>query len=449
MNVIRNARLSRRTVLRGVGAALALPLLDAMIPAARLFAAESPAARRLVFLYVPNGVHLPAWTPAVEGPLKTLSPILESLAPHAADVQVLSGLTLDGARDHNDGSGDHARASAAFLTGAHARKTGGADLRCATSVDQMAATKLGDATPLPSLELGCDEAMTSGQCDNAYSCAYSANISWKSETMPMSKEVDPRLAFERLFGGPSNGETAEARLARLALRRSVLDAVGEDAKRLSSRLGATDRAKLDEYLAAVRDMERRLDRAAKGGDAVAPVNAARPTGIPADFREHLKLMLDLVVLGFRADATRVVTFMFGNEQTNRSYPMIGVPEAHHEVSHHGGDPAKHEKITRINRFHAEQLAYFLAELKKNKEADATLLDASAVVYGSAISDGNRHNHEDLPILVAGRLGGALSPGKHVRYPAETPLCNLHLALLGAVGVKTTKFGDSTGVLVGI
>jgi hypothetical protein len=448
MNVIRNVRLSRRTVLRGVGAAVALPLLDAMWPA-RAFAADAAAPLRLAFLYVPNGVHMPAWTPAAEGPLATLPPTLEPLAPHAKSVQVLSGLTLDGARDKGDGAGDHARASAAFLTGAHARKTGGADLRCGVSVDQMAAAKLGDATPLPSLELGCDPAMTSGQCDNAYSCAYSANVSWRTPSLPMTKEDNPRLAFERVFGGPSTGESAEERLRRLAMRRSVLDLVGDDAKRLAAKVGATDRGKLDEYLSAVRDMERRIDRAAKGGDVAAPAGAARPTGIPADFREHLRLMLDLVVLAFRADATRVVTLLFGNEQTNRTYGFIGVPDAHHEVSHHGGDPEKLAKIAKINRFHAEQLAYFLAALSSAKEGDATLLDASAVVYGGGISDGNRHNHEDLPILVAGRLGGSLAPGKHVRFAPETPLCNLHVALLDRVGVHAPKFGDSTGPLAGI
>jgi hypothetical protein len=448
MHVIRNVRLSRRTVLRGVGAAVALPLLDAMLPA-RAFAADAAAPLRLAFLYVPNGVHMPAWTPAAEGPLAALPSILEPLAAHAKDVQVLSGLTLDGARDKGDGAGDHARASAAFLTGAHARKTGGADLRAGVSVDQMAAAKLGDATPLPSLELGCDAAMTSGQCDNAYSCAYSANVSWRTPSLPMSKENDPRVAFERLFGGPSVGESAEERLRHLALRRSVLDLVGDDAKRLSAKLGATDRGKLDEYLSAVRDMERRIDRAAKGGDVAAPAGVARPTGIPADYREHLRLMLDLVVLAFRADATRVVTLLFGNEQSNRSYGVIGVPEAHHEISHHGNDPEKLAKIAKINRFHVEQLTYFLDALAAAKEGGATLLDASAVVYGSGISDGNRHNHEDLPILVAGRLGGSLAPGKHVRYPAETPLCNLHLALLERVGVHAPKFGDSTGQLAGI
>jgi hypothetical protein len=448
MNVISNVRLSRRAVLRGVGAAVALPLLDAMWPA-RLFGAEPETALRLAFLYVPNGVHMPMWTPAAEGPLAALPPLLEPLAPHAKDVQILSGLTLDGARDKGDGSGDHARACAAFLTGAHARKTGGADLRVGVSVDQAAAAKLGEATPLASLELGCDEAMTSGQCDNAYSCAYSANLSWRTPSLPMSKEIDPRLAFERLFGGPSTGESAEERLARLALRRSVLDLVEDDAKRLAAKLGATDRGKLDEYLSAVRDMERRIDRAAKSGDAVAPAGAARPTGVPADFREHLRLMLDLVVLAFRADATRVVTLPFGNEQTNRSYGFIGVPDAHHEVSHHGDDPEKLEKIARINRFHVGELAHLLGELKAAKEGDGSLLDATAVLYGSGISDGNKHNHENLPILLAGRLGGSLSPGKHVRYAAETPLCNLHLALLERVKVRVPKFGDSTGPLAGI
>jgi Protein of unknown function (DUF1552) len=448
MNVIRGVRLSRRAVLRGAGAAIALPLLDAMLPA-RLLAGEPEAPRRLVFLCVPNGVHLPDWTPKSEGALTELPFVLEPLAPHAKDVQVLTGLALDGGRDHGDGPGDHARSAASFLTGAHPRKTAGADLRVGVSVDQVAAAKLGETTRLPSIELGCEPSMTSGQCDSGYSCAYSANVSWRSESLPTSKEVDPRAAFDRLFGGPDTGETPEERARRVALRHSVLDVSLDEAKRLAARLGPTDRRKLDEYLDAVRELERRIDRATKDGNSPLPEGASRPAGVPGDFAAHIRIMCDLIVLALRTDTTRVATFLLANEGSNRSYGFLGVPDGHHEISHHGGDAAKQEKIRRINRFHVEQLARLLAAMSAAKDGDASLLDRSAVVYGSGISDGNRHNHDDLPILVAGRLGGSLSPGKHVRYASQTPLCNLYLALLDRVNVRAQKFGDSSGRLAGI
>lgn len=448
MNVIRGIRLSRRALLRGAGAAIALPLLDAMVPAGAL-AGEPEAARRLLFVGVPNGIHMPDWTPKAEGPLAALPPILEPLAPHAKELSVLSGLALDGGRDHGDGPGDHARSCASFLTGAHPRKTAGADLRAGVSVDQAAAVKLGETTRLASLELGCEPAMTSGQCDSGYSCAYSANMSWRSESQPMPKETDPRAAFERLFGGPDTGESAEERARRLALRRSVLDAALADAKDLRDRLGPTDRRKLDEYLTAVRDLERRIDRAAKDGESLAPQGAVRPAGVPSDPKEHLRLMFDVAVLAVQSDATRVVTVLVANEGSNRSYAFAGVPEGHHEISHHGNDAAKQAKVAKINRWHAEQFAYLLERLRAVREGGGSLLDRAAVVYGSGISDGNRHNHDDLPVLLAGRLGGTLAPGRHVRFPAETPLCNLYLSLLDRVNVRTAKFGDSTGRLAGI
>jgi hypothetical protein len=448
MHVIRGRRLSRRAVLRGAGAAIALPLLDAMIPAG-LFAGEPEPALRLVFLCVPNGIHMPEWTPKAEGLLEKLPSILEPLAPHATDVSVLSGLTLDGGRDHGDGPGDHARSCASFLTGAHPKKTAGADLHAGVSVDQAAASKLGDVTRLPSLELGCEASMNSGQCDSGYSCAYSANVSWRSESTPSSKEVDPRLAFERLFGGPDTGETAAERAKRLLLRRSVLDAAQDDAKRLAGTLGPADGAKLDEYLTAVRELERRIVRAAKDGDGDAPAGAVRPKGVPDDVRAHIRLMSDVIVLALQSDTTRVATFLVANEGSNRSYGFLGVPDGHHEISHHGGDAAKQEKIRKINRFHVEELAYLLDRMATVREGTGTLLDRSAVVYGSGIGDGNRHNHDDLPIVVAGRLGGSLAPGRHVRFPAETPLCNLYLSLLDRVNVRLARFGDSNGRLAGI
>jgi hypothetical protein len=436
-------------MLKAAGAALALPLLDVMRPITAFAAADAP--RRLVFIAVPNGMHMPGWTPSCEGALTLaeLPPVLAPMTPHAADVSVLSGLALDGANDHGDGPGDHARSCAAFLTGAHPKRTAGADLRAGVSVDQVAAAKFGDATRLRSLEVGCEAAATSGQCDNLYSCAYSTNMSWRSESQPMPKEVDPRAVFERLFGGEQTDETREERLLRLAQRRSVLDLVGGDATRLAGKLGTTDARKLDEYLTAVRELEVRIERLARDGESVAPPGAKRPFGVPADYRERLRLMSELIVLALQTDSTRYVTFLTANEQSNRSYGFLGVPEAHHEISHHGDDPVKQEKIAKINRFHVENLAWLVQRMKSVKEGDGTLLDHCAVVYGSGISDGNKHNHNELPILVAGRLGGSLTPGRHVRFPVDTPLCNLHLSLLDRVNVRLTRFGDSTGRLTGI
>jgi Protein of unknown function (DUF1552) len=441
--------LPRRTILRGVGTAIALPLLEAMIPnPVRAASRQNRFPSRMAYLYVPNGVHMPDWTPRGMGPGFDLPPLLEPLRPWRDDLLVLSGLTLDKARALGDGGGDHARAMAAFLTGTHPRKTGGADLRAGISVDQLAASKVGQATRFASLEIGCEGGRDAGQCDHGYSCAYQVNLSWRGESAPAAKEVDPRLVFERLFAGRVRGQ-ADPAADRLERRdRSLLDFVAEDARHLAGKLGGSDRRKLDEYLTGVREIERRIDRA-RPEIEVGPSTLARPAGIPGDYREHLRLMCDLLVLAFRADLTRIATFVFANDGSNRSYGPIGVPEGHHDLSHHGNDPQKHQKIRAINRFHVEQYAYLIGRLKEAREGEGTLLDHCMIAYGSGISDGNAHSHDDLPILLAGRGNGTLEPGRHVAYPKETPLTNLHLSLLGRMGVPVDSFGDSTGRLPGL
>jgi hypothetical protein len=399
----------------------------------------------MAFVYVPNGVHMVDWTPTNVGANFELPSVLEPLASVRDEVLVLSGLTLDKARSLGDGGGDHARAMASFLTGTHPRKTGGADLRAGVSVDQLAASRVGQGTRFGSLEIGCEGGRDAGQCDHGYSCAYQVNLSWRGESSPATKEVDPGLVFDRLFGGSTRGESESVAAKRLRRDRSLLDFVGEDARRLGDQLGGADRRKLDEYLTGVREIERRIDRS-RSANETGPANLVRPAGIPSDYREHLRLLADLLVLAFQADLTRIATFVFANDGSNRSYGSIGVPDGHHDLSHHGNDPQKHAKIRTINRFHIEQYAYLLKSLRNVREGDGTLLDHCMIVYGSGISDGNIHNHENLPILVAGRGNGKIEPGRHLIYPNETPLTNLHVSLLDRMGVTVDAFGDSTGRL---
>ena len=440
-------RLSRRSVLRGLGAAVSLPLLDAMLPPARVLGAAKAAPKRLAVVFIPNGAHMADWTPQAEGEQFELPTILEPLKPFKQDLMVLSGLTQDKARPHGDGGGDHARSAAAFLTGMHPRKTHGANIQVGVSMDQVAAQHIGQATHLPSLELGCDRGQQAGNCDSGYSCAYSANISWRSQSTPMSKEINPRLVFERLFGDDTSGP-AGGRAQRQIDQKSILDYVLDDASRLRGQLGGTDRHKLDEYLTSVRELEGRVQQVERSAaaDSKQPV---KPDGIPKDYQQHIRLMCDLMVLAFQSDLTRVATFMIANEGSNRSYPFIGVPDGHHDVSHHGGSVEKQAKIRTINLFHMRQFAYLLDKLRTVREGDGTLLDHSMVLYGGGISDGNRHNHDDLPILLAGRGGGTLKPGRHMRYPKNTPLNNLYLSLLEGLGVHEEVLGDSTGRLSGL
>ncbi len=438
--------ISRRTLLRGLGTAIALPALDAMRPA---FAAADKLAPtkpiRSAFLCVPNGIHMPDWTPAADGYDFELPFTLEPLKSVKDDVLVLTGLTHDKGRANADGPGDHARSAASFLTGCQPVKTAGANIRVGISVDQVAAKQIGHYTKFPSLQLGCEPGRGAGGCDSGYSCAYSNSISWSSETTPMLKEVNPRQVFERLFSNHSAAAAGEGAAKRNLYEKSVLDFVSEDARRLQSRLGQSDQRKLGEYLSGIREIEMRIARAEKETAANLP-DLNVPPGIPQDYAEHLRLMCDLTVLAFQSDLTRTITFMLANEGSNRSYRFIDVHEGHHDLSHHGGDPVKHAKIRTINRFHVRQLAYLIEKLKATPDGDGTLLDSSMIVYGSGIGDGNRHNHDDLPVVLAGRGGGTIRTGRHIRFPIETPMTNLFLSMLDRVGAPIDRLGDSTGRL---
>jgi uncharacterized protein DUF1552 len=440
-------RISRRMALKGLGVSLALPLLEAMDrqPVRASSAGGGSPPLRLAFVYVPNGVHTPDWTPRSLGKGFELSPILEPLRAVKDEILVLSGLTLNPARALGDGGGDHARAMASFLTGRHPRKTDGAELRAGVSVDQLAAQAIGRATRFPSLEIGCEGGRNAGECDHGYSCAYQSNLSWQGESTPVAKQINPRLVFDRLIGSPAADESGAGAGRGDRRRKSILDFVGEDARQLQGVLGASDRRKLDEYLNGVREIEQRIHGARPVVD-LGGIEFPRPLGIPADYEEHLRLMADLLVLAFQTDLTRIATFVFANDGSNRSYRAIGVPDGHHDLSHHGGDAAKQQRIRTINRFHTTQLAYLLAKLKSIPEGSGTLLDHCLIVYGSGISDGNAHAHDDLPILLAGRGNGAIKPGRHIRFPKETPLTNLYVTMLNAIDVKADRFGDSTGRL---
>jgi hypothetical protein len=438
----------RRTMLRGLGTAVSLPLLEAMLPTSRAAAAAAQTPPlRMMFFMVPNGAHMPAWTPSTQGPGFALPATLEPLQKHREYVSVFSGLTLDGARDHGDGAGDHARSGASFLTGAHPRKTDGADIKSSVSVDQVAAQAVGSKSRFASLELGIDGSAQAGNCDSGYSCAYSSNLAWRNESSPLAKENDPSAVFDRLFGNGDSASEGKNRAARIERRKSVLDFVLDDAKALQTRLGTADKRKLDEYLYAVRDVENRMthsDKLKVGEDGVP--NIARPAGIPRDWSEHCKLMMDMTALAIRSDATRILTFMFGNEGDNKGYPQIGVPEGHHELSHHGKSEEKQAKVQKINHFHMQHFAYLLDHFAGVEEAGSQLLDNCLILYGSGISDGDRHNHDDLPIMMVGKGGGRIKKPAHLQYPKDTPLCNLYLWMLNQVGVKADSFGDSTGVL---
>jgi hypothetical protein len=429
--------LSRRSLLRGAGATIALPFLEAMMPRGlhAATAARKAAPVRMAFVYVPNGMHMPHWTPKETGAGYALTPLLQNLKDHKGDFSVLSGLACDKARPNGDGPGDHARSLAAFLTCSQPKKTAGDDIRVGISVDQVAATQKGHLTRLPSLELGCDKSMHAGNCDSGYSCAYSANISWRSESTPMPKEVDPKQVFERLYGIPKNSDD----------RLSVLDSVLGDAQSLQNKLGGADKRKLDEYLTSVRELEARLARIKQDEGKITPP-AEKPTGIPKEYGEHMKALADVLVLAFQSDLTRYSTFVFANEGSDRSYKMIGISEGHHGLSHHGGNKSNHEKIAKINQFHLEHLAYLVGKLKAIKEGNGTLLDNTMLLYGSCIGDGNRHNHDELPLLLFGKGGGTFKPGRHVRYPKDTPIANLYLSMLDRVGINRSRFGDSTGRL---
>ena len=436
--------ISRRQVLRGLGSMISLPFLESF--GARAFAATKPVTKpvRAAWMYIPNGVNVEQWMSTGDGASYQLSPSLQQIAQHRNDFMVVSGLMQDFARSHGNGGGDHARATATFLTGCMPKKTAGADIHLGISVDQIAAQKIGHLTRLPSLELSTDGQRSSGKCDSGYSCAYQFNLAWKNETMPMAPEMDPRLVFERMFGlGATAGKGPEAARAK-RMQKSILDSVLDESKTLQTKVDASDRRKLDEYFSAVRDIEQRIERAEKFSAQLPDVKI--PEGIPDSYEEHIRTMFDLMVLAFQTDTTRLSTFMLAHDGSNRSFPEIGVPDAHHALSHHQSDPQKLAKIAKIDQFYLRQFGYFLDKMKAVKEGDSTLLDNSMIVFGGGIGDGNRHNHDNLPILLAGRAGGTLTPGKRLVLPGETPMTNLYLSMLDRMGVPAEKVGDSTGKL---
>lgn len=439
-------RVSRRHILRGLGTAMSLPFLESI--GYRAFASESKKTPitplRAAWLYIPNGVNVDEWFPSGEGKTYTLSNSLKAIEKQREDFTVISGLMQDWAHAHGNGGGDHARAVATFLTGCMPKKTAGADIHLGISVDQIAAQKIGHLTRLPSLELSTDGQRSSGKCDSGYSCAYQFNLAWKNETMPMAPEMDPRLVFERLFGyGAASGSTADAKRMQ-RMQKSILDTVLEEAKSLQGKVSANDRRKIDEYFAAVRDIETRIERAEKFRAEMPDVKV--PEGIPESYEEHIRAMFDLLVLAFQTDTTRLSTFMLAHDGSNRSFPEIGVPDAHHYLSHHQSDPQKLAKIAKIDQFYLRQFGYFLDKMKSIKEGDATLLDHSMIVFGGAIGDGNRHNHNNLPILLAGGGNGTITHGKRQVLPTDTPMTNLYLSMLDRLGVPAERVGDSTGKL---
>ena len=437
--------LSRRMLLRGAGCALSLPLLEAMLPrGARAAQARPPV--RMAFISFPNGAIMDAWRPKGAGADFTFGPTMQPLEELRSHITVITGLAQENGFAKGDGAGDHARSSASLLTGAHPVKTSGSNIRAGQSVDQAAAERIGHLTRLPSLELGTEKGREAGSCDSGYACAYSNSISWKNATTPMGKEVNPRLVFERLFGS----EAGEGISRRTRVRSSVLDLVAQQAADLQRRVGRSDRQKLDQYFTSVREIEQRIARASQSRkDVPPPPDMDLPDGVPADVQEHIRLMYDLMVLAFQTDTTRIITFMTANEGSNRPYRMVGVNSGHHELSHHRGDPEKIAQLEKIDRFLVGELARFLKRLAETPEGDGTLLDYCMIMYASGLSDGNRHLHNDLPVILAGRGGGTIRSGRHIVLPGGAPMNNLFLSMLDRVGASVASLGDSTGRLTAL
>ncbi|WP_417386537.1 DUF1552 domain-containing protein [Gimesia sp.] len=438
--------LKRRTFLQGLGTTMALPLLDIMQPQLNLAAAAPAGAKapiRTAFIFFPNGVIGPSWYPTSAGQNYELPKTLKPLEGLKSDINVISGLAQINARALGDGAGDHARCASVYLTSVHPTKTSGADIKAGVSVDQVAAQQVGHLTRLPSLELGLTRGRNAGQCDSGYSCAYSSNISWRSPSTPTSKEIVPKLAFERLFGGGAEREKQRAR--HLKDRQSILDLVKHDADQLKKQLGRNDQRKIDEYFTSVREIEQRIERSTHQ-EKIKPPEMQLPDGIPSEFQEHIRLMYDLMVLAFQTDTTRIATFMVGNAGSNLTFPMVGVNSGHHELSHHRNDEKKMADIQKIDEYLTSQFAYFLKRLKETPEGNSNLLDNSMICYGSAIGDGNRHSHHDLPIILAGKGGGTIKTGFHHQVKTETPLSNLYVSMLDRAGAPVESFGDSTGRL---
>ena len=441
--IVTRKHLPRRTFLKGMGTVMALPMLDAMAPAMALRNSAGARTVRLCFVYVPNGIIMKDWTPAVTGKDFEFTRVLKPLEPFRNDLFVLSGLDDHNGNELGDGPGDHARAGASFLTGTHPKKTAGADIQNGISADQVAARHLASQTRLPSIELGCEDSRTVGNCDSGYSCAYTNSISWRSPTTPNPPEINPRMAFERLFGRDDLSLDPKTRARRAQYRSSILDYVKSDAEKLTNTLGSSDKHKIDEYLSSVRDVEKRIQMSERESRAVTP-GVEKPTGIPVEFADYIKLMYDLIAIAFQTDLTRVATLMVGREGSLRVYPEIGVPDPHHPLTHHRGNADWIEKIAKINCYHTEMFSYFLDKLRRATDGEGTLLDHSMIVYASGLCDGNRHTHENLPVLLAGRGDGSLKPGRHVRYKSGTPMTNLYMTLLDHMSVRPESIGDSTG-----
>ena len=444
--IVTKKSLPRRTFLRGMGVTMALPLLDAMTPALSAMSSGTAAKTvvRLGFVYVPNGIIMDKWTPATEGANFQFAPTMKPLEPFREQLLVLSGLAQVQGRALGDGAGDHARAGATFLTGVHPKKTE-VNIRAGISADQIAAREFGKYTQLASLELGIESNQLAGGCDSGYSCAYTNTVSWRGDTTPLPVENNPRAIFERLFGDGESTDAA-ARLAQLNKQRSILDYVTGSLNRLGNTLGPNDRTKLSEYMDAIRDIERRIQKAEQQNASVKLPVMERPTAVPEEFEDHVKMVMDLEVLAFQTDMTRVISLMMAREGSNRSYRSIGISDGHHNLTHHQKDPEKIAKVTKINELQVKMFAYLLEKLKATPDGDGNLLDHSMILYGSSICDGNLHTHHDLPIVVAGGGAGHVKGNRHLVFPKDTPLNNLLISMLYKVGVPVEKFGDSTGKL---
>lgn len=437
--IVTKKALPRRTFLRSTGATLSLPLLDAMVPPLTALS-KTPAkpVRRLGFVYVPMGSDISRWTPPGGEKLEELSPTLSSLSPVIDDITVVSNLELK-----NSYPGTHATSNAGFLSAAKAKWTESTDYYLGTTVDQLAAKQIGQETRLPSLEMAIDLMSMVGQCDNGFACVYQNNLSWSSPTTPLPAEAHPRIVFEQLFG---EGGSPEDRREALRRKASLLDWVVEDTERLQSGLGPEDRARVDQYLSSIREVERRIQKAeAESAEGALP-DLDRPAGVPAAYGDHAKLMFDLQVLAMQADITRVITFQLARETSTRTYPEAGVPEPHHPLTHHGNNPEKIAKVAKINGFHVSLFSAFLEKLKATREGEGSLLDNTVYLYGSGMGNPNVHDHTNLPILVAGGAAGGIRGGRHIRYSEPTPLANLHLTLLDRVGIRLDQFADSNGLI---
>ena len=443
--MITRKHIQRRTFLRGIGTAVSLPFLDAMMPAfAAPNAAKAPV--RMGFVYVPNGIDMRHWNPSYEGKLTELPRTLKPLEPFKDDVLMLGNLTHNTGRALLDGAGDHGRCCGSYLTGIQVKKST-SNIKAGLSMDQIVAKEVGRATQFPSLEIGLEDARQSGDCDSGYSCAYTNNLAWRSETQPLPPILDPRALFERLFGdGVALSPEARARNAKY--RRSILDFVTEDTKKLESALGPTDRRKLDEYLSSIREVERQIEKAERDNQHIDP-HMDKPYGVPADFAEHFKLMTDMMTIAFQADLTRVMTFLVTHEGTSRSYRELGISDGHHPLTHHRNQEELMEKVAQINGYHMKQFAGWVEKLKSIKEGDGNLLDNMMLVYGAGLSDGNRHLHEDLPTILLGKGGGTIKSGRRIVARRETPMCNLFLSMMDRMGVHMEHFGDATGKLEGL